>query len=93
MSKIDTLFLKIIADERIVSTYGINTSKYRSLAEGKKEILQPQVRAVAEIVEQLNTCINKAKDEMTTRNKVGPVVLNDADFEPIYNKVVAMITK
>ena len=92
MNKVDVIFLKIISDERLASTYDIEPSKYRSLDEGKRAI-NPHVRAIAEMVDQLNRKINEVKSDMRVRNKVGPVVLTDADFKPIYNKIVSSLSK
>lgn len=92
MSKVDNVFLKIISDEQFANNFDITPSKYRSLDDGKRAI-NPHVKAVAEMVDQLNQKINNAKSEMRMRNKVGPVVLTDSDFKPIYNKVVSMLSK
>ena len=93
MSRQDILFLKILEDEQFASTFDIDASRYRSLVEGKKDLRNPNVRAVAEIVEQMSKAINMAKDNMKTRNKTGPVVLTDADFKPIYNTVLSLLNK
>ncbi len=92
MSKVDNMFLRIISDERFASTFDIVPSTYRSLDDGKRS-LNPQIKAVAEMIHQLNMKINDVKSDMRIRNKVGPVVLTDADFKPIYNKIVSMLSK
>ncbi len=92
MNKVDNMFLKIISDERFASTFDVAPSKYRSLDEGKRA-LNPHVKAVAEMVDQLNKKINEAKSDMRIRNKVGPVVFTEADFKPIYNKAVSSLSK
>lgn len=92
MNKVDYIFLKIISDERLASTFDIIPSKYQSLNEGKKA-LNPYVKAIAEIVDQLNRKISEVKSDMRIRNEVGPVVLTDSDFKPIYNKVLSLFSK
>ncbi len=92
MSKVDNIFLKIISDERLISTFDIVPSKYRSLDDGKRA-LNPYVKAIAEIVDQLNKKISEAKSDMRIRNKVGPVVLDEVDFQPIYKKVLSILSK
>jgi len=92
MNKVDYMFLKIISDERLASTFDIIPSKYQSLNEGKKA-LNPYVKAIAEIVDQLNRKISEVKSDMRIRNEVGPVVLTDSDFKPIYNKVLSLLSK
>ncbi len=92
MSKVDNIFLKIISDERLISTFDIVPSKYRSLDDGKRA-LNPYVKAIAEIVDQLNKKISVAKSDMRIRNKVGPVVLDEVDFQPIYKKVLSILSK
>ena len=61
MNKSDNMFLKIISDERFASTFDVIPSKYKSLDEGKRA-LNPHVKAVAEMVDQLNKKIYEAKD-------------------------------
>ena len=56
MSKVDNIFLKIISDERLISTFDIVPSKYRSLDDGKRA-LNPYVKAIAEIVDHLGNRI------------------------------------
>ncbi len=92
MNKVDTMFLKIISDEQLSSAFDINPSKYRDLNEGKRA-LNPQVKAIAELIDQLNKKINDVKSDMRIRNKVGPVVLTDTDFNSIYKKVLSMLSK
>ena len=92
MSKADNMFLRIISDERFASTFDIVPSRYESLNDGKKS-LNPQVKAVAEMIHQLNMKINDVKSDMRIRNKVGPEVLTDSDFKPIYNKIVSLLSK
>jgi hypothetical protein len=37
--------------------------------------------------------VNEAKMDLRIRNKIGEVVLDEADFQPIYKKVVSLLTK
>jgi hypothetical protein len=92
MEKNDTLFLKVINDERLVANFDIVPSKYSCLEDGKKA-LHPQVRAIAEILSQMSKRVNEAKMDLRIRNKIGEVVLDEADFQPIYKKVVSLLTK
>ena len=92
MGKADKIFLKIINDERLASYLDIVPSKYRSLDEGKKTI-NPHVRAIAEIIDMLNKKINDVKSDMKVRNKVGPVLLDEACFDTIYKKVLSFLLK
>lgn len=92
MNKVDNMFLKIISDERMASTFDIVPSKYRDLGDGRRA-LNPQIKAIAELIDQLNKKISDVKSDMRIRNKVGPVVLTDADFKPIYNKIVSILSK
>ena len=92
MSKVDNMFLKIISDERLASTFDIVPSKYRSLDDGKRA-LNPYVKAIAEIVDLLNKNINEMKSDMRIRNKIGPVVLVDEDMAPIYKKALSLLPK
>ncbi len=92
MNKVDNMFLRIISDERLASTFDIVPSKYRSLDEGKRAI-NPHVKAIAEMVDQLNKKINEVKSDMRVRNKVGPVVLTDSDINSIYKKVLSSLSR
>lgn len=92
MNKVDNMFLKIISDERFASTFDVVPSKYRSLDDGKRA-LNPHVKAVAEMVDLLNKIINEVKSDMRIRNKVGPVMLTDSDFNSIYKKVLSTLSK
>ena len=92
MSKIDNIFLKVISDEKLVNTFDIQPGKYSTLDDGKRA-MNPHVRAIAEILAQLYEKINEVQSDMRIRNKVGPVVLNDADFQFIYKKVVSSLSK
>lgn len=92
MKKIDYLFLKIINDERLIATFDIQPSKYKCLEDGKRA-LNPQVQAIAETLSLMNKKISEIKSDMRIRNKVGPVVLNEADYQVIYKKVVSILSK
>ena len=92
MEKVDNLFLKVINDERLIATYDIVPTKYACLEDGKKA-LHPQVRAIAEAISLLNKKINEVKSDMRIRNKVGPVDLDEADYQPIYKKIVSLLSK
>lgn len=92
MSKIDNIFLKIISDEKLIKAYGINPKMYRDLEAGKRTG-NVYVKTIAEIVDQLNKKINEVKSDMRIRNKVGPVILDDATFQSIYKKAVSSLNK
>ena len=93
MSRQDILFLKIIEDEQFASAFGIDASRYRSLVDGKKDLQNAYVRAVAEIVEQMSNKTSIAKSNMNTTREDGTVKLSPADFTPIYNTVLSLLTK
>lgn len=93
MDRKDILFLKILADEQFATAFGIDASKYRNLEDGKRELNNANVRAVAEIVEQMSKKIGLVKSDMNVEHKAGPVVLTKADFTPIYNTIVSWLSK
>jgi hypothetical protein len=92
MNTLDNLFLKVINDERLSTAFEMEPGKYSGIEEGKRS-LNPYVRATAELIAQLNLSINEVKSDMRLRNKVGPVVMNESDFQPLYKKVVALLSK
>jgi hypothetical protein len=92
MEKYDNLFLRIINDERLITTFDIEPSKYSCLEDGKKAS-HPQVQAIAEIISQMNRRISDIKSDMRLHNQAGPVVLNETDFQPIYKKIVSLLSK
>lgn len=91
-NKADNIFVKVISDEYLASTFNIEPHKYHSLDEGKRA-LNPYVKAIAEIIDQLNKRISNAKSEMRIRNQAGPVVLDESEFSSIYKKVVSSLSK
>lgn len=93
MNRQDILFLKILSDEQLATAFSIDASKYRSIEEGKKDLQNANVRAVAEIVEQVGKKISIAKSNMNAMREDGSVKLPPADFTPTYNTVLALLTK
>ena len=89
----DILFMKILEDEQFASAFDIDASKYRSTEDGKKDLHNAKVRAVAEIVEQMSKKIGVARSNMNTAKKTGAVKLPDADFKPIYDTVISLLSK
>lgn len=92
MSKIDTLFTKIIRDESFANYFDIQPSLYNTLEEGKRS-LNPHIKAVAELLDQLNQKISIAQSDMRIFNKVGHVILADSDQQAIYRKIVSLLSK
>jgi hypothetical protein len=92
VSKTDNLFLRIINDEQLVATFDIDPSRYTCIEDGR-ESDHPQVHAIAEIISLMSRKINDTKSEMRIRQKTGPVVFDESDYQPIYKKVVSMLSK
>ena len=92
MSNIDNIFRRVLADEQLVREFNINAARINSVSDGKRAV-NPQVKAIAEILDQLNKKISETKSDMNIRKKSGPVVLADSDFQTIYKKVVAQLSK
>lgn len=57
MAKNDLIFQKIISNEKFADAYNITATKYQNLDSGRRA-LQPEVKAVAEIVHDLNIQID-----------------------------------
>ena len=93
MNRQDIMFLKILADEQFASAFDIDASRYRSVEEGKKDLRNAHVRAVAEIVEQMSKKIGFAKSNMNATRESGSVKMSSADFTPIYKTVLSLLTK
>lgn len=91
MNKKELIFQKIVNNERFVDTYNIK-SKYPTLDAGKRA-LQPEVRAVAEMVQDLNNQIEQKKSDMRIRKQSGPVSLDPSFFQTLYRKIVSTLTK
>lgn len=92
MSRLEKLFQKVINDETISRTFDIDPSKYPSIDYAKRS-LNPQVKAIVETLLLLDKKIAEEKSEMRIRNKVGPINLDDSDFQPIYRKILSTLTK
>lgn len=92
MAKNDLIFQKIISNERFADAYNITTTKYQNLDSGRRA-LQPEVRAVAEIVHDLNIQIDQKKSDMRIRKQSGPVVIDVSFFQTLYRKIVSSLGK
>lgn len=92
MSKVDNMFVKIISDKRLADTFDFEPSDYGSLNEGKRAV-NPYVKAIAEMVDMLNKKVSEIKSDMGIRNRVGPVMMNESDFQTIYKKIVSSLSK
>lgn len=92
MAKSDLIFQKIISNERFADAYNITATKYQSLDSGRRA-LQPEVRAVAEIVHDLNIQIDQKKSDMRIRKQSGPVVIDASFFQTLYRKIVSSLGK
>lgn len=92
MGRLDVIFQKIISDADFASAFNVAPNKYTTVDIGKKS-LHPQVRAVAETLELLNKKINDVQSNMRIHNLSGPVIIDEAEFQAIYRKVVSALTK
>ena len=92
MGKLDTLFLKVINDDELVKAFDINPDTYKDLASGKRSI-NPYVKAIAEILEQINLKVESEKSMMRIKRKVDSVVLDDAYLQTVYRKIVTPFLK
>lgn len=92
MNKVDNMFLKIISDKRLADAFDFDPSSYRSLDEGKRAV-NPYVKAIAEMVDMLNKRISEIKSDMRIRNRVGPVIMNESEYQTIYKKIVSSLSK
>ena len=92
MAKNDLIFQKIISNERFADVYNVVPSKYPNLDAGKRT-LQTEVRAVAEIVHDINFEIERKKADMRIRKQSGPVTLDASFFQTLYRKIVSSLTK
>lgn len=92
MGKLDIIFQRIISDENFASVFDVTPSKYPTIEIGKKAI-HPQVRATAEILDELNKKINEQQSNMRVRNISGPVVIDDVEYQAIYRKIVSSLSK
>jgi ribonuclease D len=92
MSKSNNLFLRIIGNENLIAAFDIDPTKYQSIEDGRNSS-NLHVRAIAETLIQMEKVINDAQADMRIRNKVGPVVLTDEDYQPVYKKIVSLLSK
>lgn len=92
MAKKDLIFKKIIGNKEFANAYNIDSSKYPNLEAGKRA-LQPEVRAVSEIVHDINFQIEQKRADMRIRKESGPVTLDASFFQTLYRKIVSSITK
>ena len=92
MAKNDLIFQKIISNKRFADAYNVVPSKYPNLDAGKRA-LQPEVRAVSEIVHDINFQIEQKKADMRIRKQSGPVTLDPSFLQTLYRKIVASLSK
>ena len=92
MSKVDNIFIRVVRDEKLQRQFDYDATRYRDLAEGKRSA-NKYVRAIAEIIELLNSKIVEIKSDMKLKHLSGPVVMNDNDFQAIYKTVVSSLNK
>jgi len=90
MNKLDNIFLKIIKDPQFSETIGNDAFRVNSLNDGKRS-MNKQIKAIAEILDQLNKAIQISKSEM--RLKSGKGVIAEAEYQAIYRKVVSLLIK
>lgn len=92
MAKSDLIFQKIISNKKFADAYNVDPSKYPNLDAGKRA-LQPEVRAVSEIVHDINFQIEQKKADMRIRKQSGPVALDSSSLQTLYRKIVASLSK
>lgn len=92
MAKNDLIFQKIISNKRFADAYNVVPSKYPNLDAGKRA-LQPEVRAVTEIVHDINFQIDQKKADMRIRKQSGPGTLDPSFLQTLYRKIVASLSK
>lgn len=92
MAKNDLIFQKIISNKRFADAYNVVPSKFLNLDAGKRA-LQPEVRAVTEIVHDINFQIEQKKADMRIRKQSGPVTLDSSFLQTLYRKIVASLSK
>lgn len=92
MSKLDNIFLRIIHDEQFADTIGDDATRVSSIDEGKRAI-NKDIRAIAEILEHINKKIEAVRSDMRLRGKAGNIVIDDAEYQAVYRKIVSLLTK
>lgn len=88
----DIIFRKIINNERLDNAFDITPSKYPSIDMGRRA-LQPEVKAIAEIIHDLSNQIEQIKADMRVRNQSGTVVIDQSTLQSLYRKVVSTLSK
>lgn len=91
MNKLDNIFLRIINNRQFGETIGQDAVNIKCIDEGKRAA-NKQIRAIAEILDQLNKKIEMAKVDMRIRGKAGVVELDNSEYAPIYKKILSMLT-
>lgn len=91
MNKTDKIFLSVIHDKQLVNTFDIEPDKYTCLEDGKRAG-HPYVKAIAEIIEQLNKLVSQAESDMRLQRLTGPVTLDESEFQTLYKKVISNLT-
>ena len=92
MGKVDNIFIRVVRDEKLQRQFDYDATRYRDLAEGKHSA-NKYVRAIAEIIELLNSKIVEIKSDMKLKHLSGSVAMNDNDFQAIYKTVVSLLNK
>lgn len=91
MAKSDLIFQKIISNKKFADAYNITPSRFPNLDAGRRA-LQPEVRAVSDIVHDINIQIEQKKSDMRIRKQSGPVTLDTSFFQTLYRKIVASLS-
>lgn len=92
MSKLDNIFLRIIQDEEFEDTIGNEATRVENLEDGKKS-LNKHIRAIAEILDQLNKKLATVRSDMHVKGKTGNIVIDDAEYQAVYRKIVSLLSK
>ena len=91
MSKYDILFEKIITSEEFTNELGPDASRYKTIADAKKAVMNKEIRAIAEIISEVGYKfdLKKANAKPLTEE----AILDESEFQSIYRKIVSLLTK
>lgn len=90
MSKYDTLFVKVLRNERFAKAIGPDVNRYNTIEEGKKAI-NKQIKAIAEIIGELGKKIEHTKSNGKHEGSV--TSLDPSEYQSVYRKVLSILTK
>ncbi len=91
MGKYDTLFEKIVTIEELANDLGPEAIRYKTIANAKKVVSNKKIRAIAEIISEVGAKLELKKSDARINSE--EAVLDEADFQAIYRKVISVLTK